>query len=55
MAVDRGQENQIGYYDVTFVNLRKIPNGSLFDNGLVGVAVSTGDISIGTPVGHTKR
>lgn len=42
VAVHRGQENQVGYYDVTFVNLRKIPNGSLFGNGLVGVAVSTG-------------
>jgi len=36
-----GRKNQVGFYDVTFINLRKIPNGSRFDNGLV-VAISTG-------------
>lgn len=50
VAVDRGQENQVGYYDVTIVNLRKIPNGSLFGNGLVGVAVSTGTYRSALPL-----
>lgn len=55
VAVQRGQENQVDYYDVTFVNLRKIPNGSLFGKRLCRRSCFHGDISIGASVDHTKR
>lgn len=52
VAVHRGQ---VDYYDVTFVNLRKIPNGSLFGKWLCRRSCFHGDISIGASVDHTKR
>jgi len=48
------QKNQVGFYDVTFVNLRKIPNGFRFGNSPCRSCFYE-DISIGISVDHTKR